>query len=57
MAESATNTAYLSLKLPAELARSIEKHAEQLGVSKSAVCRMLLRTGSVPTLPAQAVQR
>ena len=56
--ENAPNSAHLSLKLPSELARSIEKHAEQLGVSKSAVCRMLLRTGTVPTLPTtQVVQR
>jgi len=57
MAECAANyTVYLTLKVPAELARSIGKHAEQLGVSKSAVCRMLLGTGSVPKLSTQLDQ-
>ena len=38
----------LSLKLPSEEFAIIEQHARRLGVSKSAIVRMLLRTGSVP---------
>jgi Zn-dependent peptidase ImmA (M78 family) len=49
MAECAAKTEFLSLKLPSEQVRVIEQHARQLGVSKSAVVRMLLRTGIVPT--------
>lgn len=55
MAEGA-KTEFLSLKVPAEQLRVIEQHAVRLGVSKSAIARMLLSTGSVPTFE-HVVQR
>jgi hypothetical protein len=49
MADSATNAAYLSLKLPPDLKVSLERDAMALGVSVSAVARLRLQSGSIPT--------
>jgi hypothetical protein len=49
MADSATNTEYLSLKLPPDLKVSLERDAMALGVSVSAVARLRLQSGSIPT--------
>jgi hypothetical protein len=53
MADSATNTEYLSLKLPPDLKSALLKDAAALGVSISAAARMRLLSGRAPKFDAQ----
>ena len=52
-----TKPGNLNVRLPDDLARSIELYAKQLHLSKSDVVRMLLRSGSVPLFQQVQVLR
>jgi DNA-binding MurR/RpiR family transcriptional regulator len=49
MSKTTEMSEYLSTKVTSAMARSIEQDAARLGVSKSAIIRMRLSTGIVPT--------
>ena len=57
MADSATNTEYLSLKLPPDLKSALLKDAAALGVSISAAARMRLLSGRAPKFETTDAQR
>jgi hypothetical protein len=51
MAEIATNSEFLSLKLPPDLKVILQRDAAALGISISAAARLRLRSGHVPAFP------
>jgi hypothetical protein len=56
MAESANERAgkaWISMQLPNDLRLALERDAQRLGVSLSAVARLRLRSGRVPTMSDQ----